>query len=289
MYARLLKLFLGGAFWCVQVGASIQYTHVCRLKKVVARLVNKTQAVTYRSFVRGESVTIYLEKTAEIERHFCKVGEECVFTAKNSTALKALLIASVWNVAEFKALPKKSQTYVAGFIQGVAVGAARLLDAQVDELVERHEDADLPSKDILDLQPGANWHKHPNGGGWVSDTAYVEASASVSGRAAVFANARVLDRTRIYGSARIGGNCECYGAPHIHGRAVLGGNCKIYDAAKVLGDAQVYGYVEIGGMSVVRGNVVLDGNQVLLDEIVTDRTAAKKSNLQVRTGDSRPV
>lgn len=234
-------------------------------------------------------MTVYLEKTAEIERHFCKVGKDCVFLAKNPAALKAMLIASVWDAEDFQRLPKKNQAYVEGFVQGVSEAVAQLMDTEAEELVERHESADLPPKEILDLQPGVGWHKHPNGSGWVSSTAYVEASASVSGRAAVFGNARVLDRSRVYGSARIGGNAETFGAPHIHGRAVLGGQCKVYDAAKVLGDAQIYGYVEIGGTSVVRGTVVLDGNQVLIDETITDRVAAKKSNERDRASDSQPA
>jgi carbonic anhydrase/acetyltransferase-like protein (isoleucine patch superfamily) len=239
-------------------------------------------------------MTEYLEKVSETEAHFCRVGMDCVFLAKNPPALKALLIAAVWSAEDFLALPKRSQSYVAGYLQGAADAAAKLMDMDKPVLLEeRDAKAELPPKEILDLQPGIEWHKHPNGGGWISSTAYVEASASISGRAAVFGNARVLDRTRVYGSARIAGNAECFGAPHIHGRAVVGGNAKVYDAAKVLGDAQVYGYVEVGGQSVVRGDVVLDGTQVLIDEHVTDRAAAKRSNGRVRaeigSDSSRPV
>lgn len=236
-------------------------------------------------------MTEYLEKVSETEAHFCRVGLDCVFLAKNPPALKAMLIAAVWDTDGFKTLPKRSQSYVAGYIQGAADSAAKLMDINTTTLLdERDARTELPPKEILDLQPEARWHKHPNGGGWVSDSAYVEASASISGRAAIFGNARILDRTRVYGSSRIGGNAECYGAPHIHGRAVIGGNAKVYDAAKVLGDAQVYGYVEIGGTSVVRGDVVLDGNQVIIDDHVTDRVAAKTSNGRVRNEDSsRPV
>lgn len=236
-------------------------------------------------------MTDYLEKVSEVEAHFCRVGLDCVFHAKNPPALKALLIAAIWETEEFKALPKKNQSYVAGYLQGAADAAAFLMDTGTETLLEeRGSNVDLPPKEILDLQPGATWHKHHNGGGWVSETAYVEASASVSGRAAVFGNARVLDRTRVYGSSRISGNAECYGAPHIHGRAVIGGQAKIYDAAKVLGDVQIYGYVEVGGTSVVRGELVLDGNQIIIDDHVTDRVAAKKSNGRVRNEhSSRPV
>lgn len=222
-------------------------------------------------------MTEYLEKVSETEQHFCKVGRDCVFMGKNSSARKALLIASVWNSAEFKALPKRHQSYVTGYIQGIADGAAQLLDEESAPLLERNSDIELPPKEILDLQPGATWHKHPNGGGWVSHSAYVEGSAMVGSRAAVFENARVLDRVRVYGSSRVGGSAECFGAAHVHGRAVLRDSCKVYDAAKVLGDAIVGGSIEIGGTSVVRGTIKLEGSVQFIDEHVSDNDVPKHS------------
>lgn len=41
----------------------------------------------------------------------------------------------------------------------------------------------------------AGWHRHPNGGGLVQDTAYVEDSAWVYG------NAQVYGEARVYGDA----------------------------------------------------------------------------------------
>ena len=44
-------------------------------------------------------------------------------------------------------------------------------------------------------------YKHPNGGGWVAETATVEGSARVSDNAWVSGNARVSDNARVSGDA----------------------------------------------------------------------------------------
>lgn len=54
--------------------------------------------------------------------------------------------------------------------------------------------------------------QHPNGGGWVADTAtvestvYVEPNAWVFGDAEVYDNAQVSGTARVYGTARVSGN-----------------------------------------------------------------------------------
>ena len=56
------------------------------------------------------------------------------------------------------------------------------------------------------------FHVHPNGGGLVKDTAYVEASvfvgcnAQVSGNAQVFGDAQVSGNAQVFGNARVFGN-----------------------------------------------------------------------------------
>ena len=53
-------------------------------------------------------------------------------------------------------------------------------------------------------------HKHPNGGGWVADTAtvaktaYVGPDAKVFDNARVSGNARVSDTARVYDTAEVG-------------------------------------------------------------------------------------
>ena len=44
-------------------------------------------------------------------------------------------------------------------------------------------------------------HQHKNGGGWVANTANVEATAFVGGGARVFGGARVLGGARVFGDA----------------------------------------------------------------------------------------
>lgn len=46
-------------------------------------------------------------------------------------------------------------------------------------------------------------HKHPNGGGWVADSASVSAEAYVGPNAHVFGNARVYGDAHVFGNARV--------------------------------------------------------------------------------------
>jgi hypothetical protein len=48
-------------------------------------------------------------------------------------------------------------------------------------------------------------HQHPNGGGWVADTAYVAETAFVG------PNARVFDKAWVSGNARVFGNAQVFG------------------------------------------------------------------------------
>ena len=57
-------------------------------------------------------------------------------------------------------------------------------------------------------------HKHPNGGGWVADTAtvadtvYVGFDAKVYGNAHVYGDAWVFDSAEVYGNARVSNDAE---------------------------------------------------------------------------------
>ena len=44
-------------------------------------------------------------------------------------------------------------------------------------------------------------HQHSNGGGWVADTASVDATVQVSGNARVYGDARVYDNASVSGNA----------------------------------------------------------------------------------------
>ena len=49
-------------------------------------------------------------------------------------------------------------------------------------------------------------HQHPNGGGWVADTAHVADTAYVGPDAQVFGSAQVSGSARVYGRARVSGD-----------------------------------------------------------------------------------
>ena len=55
-------------------------------------------------------------------------------------------------------------------------------------------------------------HQHPNGGGWVANTATVDASAFVGSDAQVHGNARVYGNARVSGTARVSGDAQVSGS-----------------------------------------------------------------------------
>jgi len=90
--------------------------------------------------------------------------------------------------------------------------------------------------------------KHPNGGGWVSNTARVSATAYVSKNAWVYGDAWV------YGNAQVFGNAQVYGDAHVCGNAQVFGNACVFGNAQVFGDAWVYGNAQVFGNAQVSGN-----------------------------------
>jgi len=72
-------------------------------------------------------------------------------------------------------------------------------------------------------------HRHPNGNGWVADTAKVAATAYVG------------DEARIYGEAWVYGEACVYGKAHVYGEAW------VYDKARIYGEAWVYDKARIYG------------------------------------------
>ena len=76
-------------------------------------------------------------------------------------------------------------------------------------------------QDLQKLFPDATeftWHQHPYGGGWVENTARVDASAYVGPDARVSGNALVFGNSRVYGDAQV------YGYTLMCENAVVSGN-----------------------------------------------------------------
>ena len=96
-------------------------------------------------------------------------------------------------------------------------------------------------------------HKHPNGGGWVADTARVAVTAYVGPDARVYGSARVFRKVRIDGTARI------YGSARVYGRAWIGGSAEVDGTARIYGSAWVYGRARVGGLARVFEGEIFEG------------------------------
>jgi len=83
-------------------------------------------------------------------------------------------------------------------------------------------------------------HRHPFGGGWVADSAIVEAGVWVDPDARVFGNAQARDFADLFGNAKLSGN------------AMLGGSVTLCDDAHMSGSAVLSG-----------DNIELDGDTKL--------------------------
>ena len=88
-------------------------------------------------------------------------------------------------------------------------------------------------------------HQHPNGGGWVADTATVADTAHVGHDARIYDNAEVYGSAQVHGSARIFGNAKVYGSARVSDDAWVSGNARIYGRARVSGSALVSGTAQV--------------------------------------------
>lgn len=119
------------------------------------------------------------------------------------------------------------------------------IDAILHKNLENEKEPVMPIFLMHDFQDGNGpvpAHHHPNGGGWVANTATVEDSAYVGPHASVFGRARVLEKAYLNGMCRV------------HGDAVIIGNATVSDFADVFGTSTLCGHVEVSGHSVIRGD-----------------------------------
>ena len=84
-------------------------------------------------------------------------------------------------------------------------------------------------------------HKHPNGGGWVADTATVKDTAYVG------LNARVSDNAQVYGDARVCDTARVSGDALIYGNARVYGDAWVFDNAEVGDDVKEDMFIEMNG------------------------------------------
>ena len=98
---------------------------------------------------------------------------------------------------------------------------------------------------MSEKRPG--WHRHPNGGGWVQDTASVDETAHIGPDAEVSVAARVSGNAQVSGTAQVSGNAWVSGAAQVSGNAWVYGAAQVFGAAQVSGNAWVFGSAEVSG------------------------------------------
>jgi len=109
-------------------------------------------------------------------------------------------------------------------------------------------------------------HRHPNGGGWVAETAHVAPTVYVERDAQVYGHARVCDHVNLLGEARVYDHAnlrDCVlvdGNARVYGKAYARDNVRISGKAHVSGGACLSGTVLVSGTARVSGDVCLDGD-----------------------------
>lgn len=109
-----------------------------------------------------------------------------------------------------------------------------------------------------------NFHRHPNGGGLVENSAQVDETAFVGENAVVGDYAQVKENARICGEAKIldhaviGGSAEVFGSAKILGSSEISEQARVSGSAKIdggviCGDAWIKGEAEINGKAYVEG------------------------------------
>jgi carbonic anhydrase/acetyltransferase-like protein (isoleucine patch superfamily) len=116
-------------------------------------------------------------------------------------------------------------------------------------------------------------HRHTYGGGWVAETASVDASAFVGPHASVFERATVtesasvdgsawvLGDSKVSGHARIRGDSEVSGHAYVTGHALVTGQAFVTEMAIIRDSAVLSNQARIGGESVVDGDARVNGSE----------------------------
>lgn len=133
-----------------------------------------------------------------------------------------------------------------------------------------------PQNVIYPVQSHSGMHQHANGGGWVANTATVDATAYVGPNAQVINTAQVRNNARIEeyavvrNSAQVRDNAVVSGHAMVYENAQVYGNAKVRDWAMIFGSAELYenakaiehagcGGGDAGSHNKVFGNAVLKG------------------------------
>ncbi len=108
---------------------------------------------------------------------------------------------------------------------------------------------------------------HPNGGGWVANTAWVAATAYVGPNAKVLGTATVSDSARIEDFAIVKGSAKVYGNAKVRENAMVFSNASVYQNGIVAGCARVLNNSQVYGNAFVTDNAYLVSTKIYGDAI----------------------
>ena len=125
-------------------------------------------------------------------------------------------------------------------------------------------------------------HIHPNGGGWVADSASVADSVYVAPNAMVLGNANLSGNVRIEDYAIVAGSTKVTDNAVICGHAVVDGGGMIYDNGWKFGSVTVSGNAVIGGSAVVSNSCTVSGNAKILQNAYLAEAVTVTDNAVVK-------
>lgn len=147
--------------------------------------------------------------------------------------------------------------------------------------------SDAPTYLSLNSIP-EEWHRHPNGGGWVYSTAKVAETAFVGEYARVFGNARVLGYAIITDYAAVSGDAYITGKAVVSGYACVTEHAMLADSAVVKDEAIVTDIAYVGGNAVVGGNAWVGNSMTLVAGNYTTPKAENAAYLVVKDYSNTP-
>lgn len=118
-----------------------------------------------------------------------------------------------------------------------------------------------------DVYPGK---PHPNGGGWVANTANVASTAYVGPYAQVLNYATVSGNARIDGHAIVKGSATVSGNAVVRGNAIVGSSAKVRENAVVEQAARVFYNSDIFGSARIQGSPIVYSSSVSGSAIIKD-------------------
>ena len=159
---------------------------------------------------------------------------------------------SIWSKGKntFRLKPDEKELYLAV----AATPKTMMIDMTGDcRSFEQHQlpytvklEGAAPKDIFIPPKPTQAGHKHPNGGGFVADTATVDATAYVG------PNAQVLDNAKVLGNARIEDCAVVCGRTEVSGHAIVNGHGYVCDNAVVRDYAKVRDFGVVSGSGILR-------------------------------------